>query len=174
MVADARPTREGPGFLTTIAGAMLLVVFGFGIGLLAGAAYEEPELVMEHLAGETRDVPLIVGSASPAASTPEVGTAPPPLGRPPQEPPRRVAAAPQTGAYAIQVGAFATGGSAKVLVEQLEELGFPSYVAEEEGGHAPFKVRVGPIATKDEAATLAGRLKAEHRLPTWVLSRGDE
>jgi cell division septation protein DedD len=177
MVAETRPTREGPGILATLGGALLLVVLGFGIGLLAGAAYEEPELVMEHLSGETRDVPLIVGGESPSLPTPEVGAAPPPLVRPPKEPQRSVAPTPAPaarGGFAVQVGAFETARSANDLVAQLEQLGFASYVAEEGGAHAPFKVRVGPIPTQDEATALAGRLKTEHRLPTWVLSRGNE
>jgi len=179
MVAETRPTREGPGILATLGGAMLLVVLGFGIGLLAGAAYEEPELVMEHLSGETRDVPLIVGGESPSLPTPEVGAAPPPLGRSPKEAPRRAANAPAPapvarGGFAVQVGAFETARAANDLVDQLEALGFTSYVAEDEGVHAPFKVRVGPIPTQDEATKLATRLKTEHRLPTWVLSRGNE
>jgi cell division protein FtsN len=33
-----------------------------------------------------------------------------------------------------------------------------------------FRVRVGPVSTKEEAARLASKLKSDHQLPTWVLS----
>ena len=36
---------------------------------------------------------------------------------------------------------------------------------------ARFRVRVGPIPTREEATRLASRLKSGHQLPTWILSR---
>ena len=47
----AKRSSEGVGWLATLAGAALLIVAGFGVGLVAGTVFEEPELVMEHLAG---------------------------------------------------------------------------------------------------------------------------
>ncbi len=46
----------------------------------------------------------------------------------------------------------------------------PSYVEDEPGG-ARYKVRVGPLETREEATRLARLLKTERRLPTWVFSR---
>ena len=69
MAARRHRQREGvgPGWLSTLAGAALLLVLGFGVGLLAGAAWEEPELVMDHLAGRTTELPLVAEiSADPA------------------------------------------------------------------------------------------------------------
>ena len=48
--------KQGPSWIATLAGALLLIVAGFGIGLVAGAAYEEPSLVAEHLAGGATEV----------------------------------------------------------------------------------------------------------------------
>ncbi len=46
------------GWLATLGGAALLVAVGFGVGLVAGTAYEEPELVADHLSGKTTEVVL--------------------------------------------------------------------------------------------------------------------
>ena len=54
--------EEGPGWLATLGGALVLVVLGFGVGLVAGAAFEEPDLVVDHLAGRTTEVALARGS----------------------------------------------------------------------------------------------------------------
>jgi cell division septation protein DedD len=33
-----------------------------------------------------------------------------------------------------------------------------------------FRVRVGPVPTREEATRLAGKLESGHQLPTWILS----
>ncbi len=50
--------ESGPGWIATLGGALVLVVLGFGVGLVAGAAFEEPDLVVDHLAGRTTEVAL--------------------------------------------------------------------------------------------------------------------
>ena len=200
-----RPQRHGTGWLTTAIGAVLLVAAGFGVGLVAGTAYEEPELVAEHLAGRTVEValgaPAQSGEPAPledvAAAPPHEAPAiddplPTPLGAGALDEPRaaplaRAATSPatasvraalaalparpgaKTAGFAIQVGAFATEGTAQQLASELEKRGFPSYVTEQ-GAGARFKVRVGPIGSRSEAEQLSGRLKSQHRLPTWILS----
>jgi cell division septation protein DedD len=83
--------ERGVGWLSTLAGATLLMVMGFGVGLVAGAAFEEPDLVMDHLRGRTTEVPLSEVQVADAASDPAEGlasvassraeaTAPAPLG----------------------------------------------------------------------------------------------
>ena len=205
MAAEERKRTQSPGsgWLATVAGALLLVAVGFGVGLVAGSAYEEPELVAEHLAGHTVEVAL-GGPAENAEPGPaeDVAAAPPPvesldlpeasggddplptpLGAGALDEPRvaraaparpRLAAPPAKRAahgagFAIQVGAFATEGTAEQLASELGKRGFPSYVAEE-GTGARFKVRVGPIGSRSEAEQLSGRLKSQHRLPTWILA----
>lgn len=195
-----RPSRRrrerGPGWLATAAGALVLVVVGFALGLVAGAAFEEPELVARHLAGDTTEVPL-ADAATPAGPAQGAGAsdalaasepAPPrPLGAPrvPEEerPPAPAASPPSVAApppsappaadtgFAIQVGAFAERPAADALAGELRALELPVYVVAEDRGHAPFKVRVGPFTARSEAERLAARLKTEQRLPTWILSR---
>jgi DedD protein len=67
------------------------------------------------------------------------------------------------------VGAFATEATAEQLARELGKRGFPTYVASE-GTGARFKVRVGPIGSRSEAEQISGRLKGEHRLPTWIMA----
>jgi cell division septation protein DedD len=108
--------------------------------------------------------PLGSGSlASVPSSSPAVRTAPKP---PPVSAPRRV-----EGGHAIQVGAFGERSGAQGLVRELEAAGFPVYVIEDTGGSARFKVRVGPVAERSKAETLAAKLKRDHHLPTWILTR---
>ncbi len=173
-MSDKEAKKAGPGWIATIAGALLLVVAGFGVGLLAGATYEEPSLVVDHLAGKTTAVPLPAEAPKPvreevsdaaaadssepdsdeASETPPVSSAPPPA-----------------AGFAVQVGAFATGSAADGLAAEITKLGHPAYVADEGGNGARYKVRVGPIASRADADALADKLKREQRLPTWVLAR---
>ena len=166
-MSEREAKRVGPGWIATLAGAALLIVAGFGVGLLAGAAYEEPALVVDHLSGETTELPLPAQAprvrerpgdrsdtaARAVAATPAVSSPPP------------------TGGFAVQVGAFATGSAADGLAAELKKLGHPAYVADEGGNGARFKVRVGPLASRADADALADELKREQRLPTWVLAR---
>jgi cell division septation protein DedD len=76
----AAASSAGIGWLVTIGGAALLLAFGFGIGLVAGSALEEPELVAKHLAGEATELPL--PEAPPAAAKPVAPAAQAPAGRP--------------------------------------------------------------------------------------------
>jgi len=200
-----RPQAQRAGWLATLAGALLLVAVGFGVGLVAGTAYEEPELVAEHLAGRTVEVALgPVAEDAARAPADDVAAAPPPPAPGVVEPlptplgagaldesrdERLMRPAPsavetrsggpaaastakpaaQGSPFAIQVGAFATEATAQQLARELGKRGFPSYVASE-GTGARFKVRVGPIASRSEAEQLSGRLKSEHRLPTWIMA----
>jgi cell division septation protein DedD len=188
----ARRPRErqdlAPGWLSTTAGAVLLVVVGFGVGLVAGAAWEEPDLVMDHLAGRTTEVslvadvpeelpepavrgsaarPLGIGEGSLAESRAEVRREPPPVAAPPPSSGR----SPTQGGFAIQVGAFGDQASAQRLARDLRAAGYPVYVhSEDDAKRARFRVRVGPFSNRDEATRLAGKLKSDHQLPTWILS----
>ena len=71
------------GWLATLGGAALLVAVGFGVGLVAGTAYEEPELVADHVSGKTTEVVLgPIGDGQPhetqgGASADDVAAAPP-------------------------------------------------------------------------------------------------
>lgn len=223
---DAENERGGPGWGVTLLGASVLVVAGFAVGVVVGAAREEPGLILEHFAGGTESVapsagtpgvapgapPIADPAAAPspapsmpaAAPTPTVQLAPPsapaalapraavasappplvavdpeePLGdepAPARGPSRRgakpVASAPPLagGPYSIQVGAFADSAQAEKLAKDLKRRGFAVVVSPGTGDRSSrWRVRVGPLATREEADRAADRLRAQ-KLDTWVL-----
>jgi DedD protein len=100
--------------------------------------------------------------SEPAAATPPV--------EPKPSKPASVAAAP-TGKVAVQVGAFETSEAAERLAKSLKDKGYPVYVSPgTKAGNARWRVRVGPLATRDEAEATAARLKKTQKLPTWILN----
>lgn len=82
-----------------------------------------------------------------------------------------VASAPSTHTrFAVQVGAFAQSAEAEKLEAELRRKGLPAYVQPATGARdARWRVRVGPIATRDEADRVATRLRTQDRLPVWIL-----
>jgi DedD protein len=158
----------------------LLIVAGFAVGILAGLVWEEPGLVFAHWGGETEEVVWSAGvTEGPAA---ELAGKPARDGRPadPQvlrereraggseTPP---VAADQGGHLAVQVGAFKTSEAAERLATSLRNKGFPVYVSPGvKAGSPRWRVRVGPLATREEAESTATQLKKVERLPTWILS----
>jgi DedD protein len=181
--------QAGPGWLGTLGGASLLLVAGFAVGLLAGTAWEEPDLVMDHLAGRTTELPLVAEVTAGPAEAPEPEPLARPLGArgsppaaskpgPPVElpsvsarPPPRPPAPPAKQGFSIQVGAFDDRGAAKQLAGELRAGGFSVYVHNDDGSRgARFRVRVGPVPSREEATRLAGKLESDHQLPTWILS----
>ncbi|MGH0036892.1 MAG: SPOR domain-containing protein [Myxococcota bacterium] len=208
----ARPDARQSSWLTSLLGAVVLIAGGFLVGLVVGVVSEEPDLVVEHIAGGSEEVawdarpPVPDVAAAPRAdpSAPDAGevmgsnadpepvvprgetAAAPPPARPlapvapqaavPAQAPApaagtRVPARPPVAGFAVQVGAFGQSAPAERLAGELEGDGFPSYVTPGTGA-GRWRVRVGPVATRDEAEALAGRLKGERDLPTWVLSEG--
>lgn len=188
-------TSAGPGWLATAGGALLLIALGFGVGIVAGTAYQEPELVVDHLAGRSTDVvlePAGVLSEAPDVAAPAPLVAPA-LGegaletrtaarRPAAEPApapapeRRVASAPapvpvaktaRNEGFSIQVGAFSSEKAARQLASELGRYGYRTYLMDE-GRGARWKVRVGPLGTRSEAEAISAKLKREQRLPTWI------
>ena len=72
----------------------------------------------------------------------------------------------------MQVGALADSAGAEQLASKLRKRGFSVYVAPSaEPGSKRWRVRVGPVATREEAQALAARLEGE-KFPTWVLAEG--
>ena len=141
MTARTRPKekpRGGPGWLATAAVLLLLIVVGFTLGMLAGVVWDEPDLLLAYLTGETEDVAWSAGVVD--GQAPQVVRAPPRDGRAadpqvrreqaraaePETPP--VAAAP-VGRLEIQVGAFVTSKAAERLATSLRDKGFPVYVS---------------------------------------------
>jgi cell division septation protein DedD len=95
-------------------------------------------------------------------------------GRSVDELPRYSATAvPRNSGFSVQVGAFAESASAQKVANGLKQKGFPVYVTPAAGSKdGRWRVRVGPIASKQEAQQVAEQLKIEEGLPTWVRSEG--
>ncbi len=193
-----RGGRRGRGVLFTLLGLALVAIPGFAIGMFAGVLWEDPGLILGDLAGGTQDVawgpqpapaagtaPAAEGTAAegapgaapvPAASnTPPVAAAPPPAEPPPLPSATKAAvavAARPGGKLSVQVGAFAESKAAEELASSLRSAGLPVYVSPSAAaaGDQRWRVRVGPLATREEADRIAARLKTKEKLPTWVLT----
>lgn len=187
MTAPGRTRGRGLGALL---GLSLLAIPGFALGGLAGLLWEDPALVGSYLLGRTQVVAWTAqdsGDAVPqvAAEPPETGdasaealpaVAAAPAGEPEPAPGSHTAPPPQTappragpaGRFAVQVGAFGEKPAADRLAASLREKGYGTYVASGSGA-GTWRVRVGPLASREEGERVGARLKREERLPTWVL-----
>ncbi|MGC2029559.1 MAG: SPOR domain-containing protein, partial [Steroidobacteraceae bacterium] len=66
-----------------------------------------------------------------------------------------------TGAWAVQLGSFASRANADKLVRQLKGQGFAVYLVPGGSGFAlRYRVRVGPMADRGAAVQVAAKLKA--------------
>jgi len=164
--------------LLGVAGLLLLAVPGFALGLLAGVVWREPELVASHLLGGTREVVFEAPTgAGPGAAPGPPGdvAAAPPAGRPFASPRAPLAALEPGGIarLAVQVGAFGDAAAAEKLAGRLRRKGFPAFVSPSTGeAEGRWRVRVGPMPSREDADRTAARLKTEERLPTWVVEEG--
>jgi len=174
------------GWISTLLGAGLLAVAGFGFGMLVGGLWESPDLVFHYLLGNTEEVAPLARETAPPASGRSLSASSPPAAETAATQPQRRAgkevdlpavsarppAQPATTAHlAVQVGAFAESRSAEKLAAGLRAKGYPVYLSPGANqGDARWRVRVGPFASEEEARRTAVRLKSEERLPTWVLS----
>lgn len=192
----ARQTPRG-SWLGALVGLSLLAVLAFGVGAVAGLAWKEPGLLVAYARGDTTEVAWSTAAAelSPAEAPPVAAPAPPEPENEPERPPEpeakrkppAVASAPPArpkpapkatppspdGSIAVQVGAFAARDAAEGLRAQLSGAGFPAYLADRQGGD-PWRVRVGPFASRDEAGRVARRLEHAQQLPTWILDEAAE
>jgi len=186
-----RRARRGRSWLFSLLGLALVAIPGFALGLFAGVLWEDPGLILGDLAGNTdevawgpqpapaegADAPVeSARSGDPAASDsapPDVAAAPP--AAPPPLPTADRAAVPAAragGKLSVQVGAFGESRAAEQLAASLRGSGLPVYVSPSAAaaGEQRWRVRVGPIATREEAERIASRLKTKEKLPTWVLT----
>ena len=183
-----RRARRGRGWLFSLLGLALVAIPGFALGLFAGVLWEDPGLILGDLAGDTEEVawgpqpaPAETGDTAPAlapdagetaavGSPPDVAAAPP--AAPPSLPTADRAAAPKQGKLSVQVGAFGESRAAEQLAQTLRRSGLPVYVSPSAAaaGEQRWRVRVGPLATREEAERIASRLKTKEKLPTWVLT----
>ena len=120
-------------------------------------AQKEPENVVTP--------PLIAKKASKPPSV----AAPPPRARPVAVPRSPAGRAAEPGSIAVQVGAFGERKLADGLRQRLRDAGFPAYLAAAARAGDPWRVRVGPYASRGEAEQIASRLKLVEKVPTWIL-----
>ena len=153
----------GIGWLVTIGGAALLLAFGFAIGLVAGSALEEPELVAKHLAGEATELPLpeapATKPAAPAASpppAPAAETKTPPAAAKPGAPAVAVAAAPER--------APAPAPTPKTVATPRPAAPAATVAARPAG----FAIQVGAFAERKAAEELVSSLRGD-RLRAYVV-----
>ncbi len=186
-----RGARRGRGVLFSLLGLALVAVPGFAIGLFAGVLWEDPALILGDLAGGTQEVAWgpqaapdaalgegtasepATGSAAAPDAAPDVAAPPPAAAVLPSATRAAVAVAGvRGGKLSVQVGAFAESRAAEQLASSLRSSGLPVYVSPSAAaaGDKRWRVRVGPLATREEADRIAARLKAKEKLPTWVLT----
>ena len=91
-----------------------------------------------------------------AESTPVIEPPPPPAERP--APPRPTAE--EGGFFTVQVGSFASGNNAADLLNKLRDESYDAYI-ERPSGKRMYRVRVGRLASREEAAALEARLKKD-------------
>ena len=171
MTTDERKrsySNKGNGWLATLAGAAVLVAVGFGVGLVAGTAYEEPELVAQHLAGQTTDVALgpVGGGLEETASLDRDVAAPPPAEAPLAEP-EAVLEAPPTplGAGALDEA------REEAIAAKPAPVAAQKPVLKPAAGGAGFSIQVGAFGSEPTAKQLAGEL-GKRGYETYVTSEG--
>lgn len=76
-------SRRGPGLASALAGAGLLVVLGFALGVVGGLVLEEPDLLLDYVLGRTQPVAVGDEALDVAARPPPVAAAPEPSAPPP-------------------------------------------------------------------------------------------
>jgi cell division septation protein DedD len=162
MGAEERrlPRSSGPGWLATAGGALLLIALGFGVGIVAGTAYQEPDLLADHLAGRTTEVAL--GPEEGPARAPDVAAPAPATAHEPvaalgqgalaESPEAELAAAPPaSAAAAVPAGAPKT-----------PERPAPAARSKPSAAKSPaagsFSVQVGAFSSEKAARQLAGEL----------------
>ncbi len=179
--------RSGPGWFVTLIGAMLLLAAGFAVGVVVGAVREEPAMVLHYLTGQGASLPApapgaaatpVKSSAASIPAAPAAEVAPAQRPAPPviapaanvEAPPPVAAAASAPARFAVQVGAFAQSEEAERLEAELERKGLPAYVQPATGSRdSRWRVRVGPLRSREEADKVASRLKAQDKLPVWIM-----
>ncbi len=163
-----RTQSTSSGWIATLGGGLLLVAVGFGVGLVAGTAYEEPELVAEHLVGRTTEVAL-----EPAAPVGEAGVLPADVAAaPPPEEPAPLEAPPPLGAGALDEARGEQIARVAPPVAPAAKASKPAPAAQVTSGGAGFAIQVGAFGSEASAEQLAGELgKRGYR--SYVTSEGE-
>jgi cell division septation protein DedD len=154
---ERRVQVSGSGWLATAGGALLLVALGFGVGIVAGTAYQEPELVAEHLAGRTTEVVLRPDGA--LAASPDVAAAAPAPAPSERERPALGQSALADAPEAAEMPAPAAEEPARVAARPAAAPARPAVrPAAKAAAAGSFSIQVGAFASEKAARELAGEL----------------
>jgi DedD protein len=171
MSAEERraPRASGPGWFATAGGALLLIALGFGVGIVAGTAYQEPDLVADHLAGRTTEV--VLESEEMAGAAPDVAApAPAPLERElPALGQRALEEAPEAELPAAAPAAAprpAPAAAPKAPARPAPQL------AAKPAAAGSFSIQVGAFSSEKAARELAGEL-GKHGYTAYLMDEGD-
>jgi len=125
----------------------------------APATVESVQVTEEHAGVETRRQVAANGTTIEDVQVKTSPLPPSPAPTPrvtPQPQPQPRAAAPRTGRYVIQVGAFSQEANAKALQKKLAGIGQDATI-----DHTSlYLVRIGPFETRDQAAGVRAKLEA--------------
>lgn len=170
--------RGAARWVLSLVVVLILIGFGFVFGVGLGILSVGPDLIVDHGRGRTEEVPWSVdaptsiqGLTQPDAIAEEITGG----GSDATESRKSLLsiAAPAKSGFAVQVGAFSDPGKAEALVRKLRAENLAVYrIPSSDSGDDRWRVRVGPVRSRAQADALAGRLKRELDLPTWVLSDG--
>ena len=85
----------------------------------------------------------------------------------------RPVAAPRTGDWAVQVGAFRDPTQAEAVRKQMASAGFDAYVTAVEAGpgEVRYKVRLGSFPSRQDAGRVAERVRTERSLAAFVTAK---
>jgi len=150
--------RTGPGWLVTLLGGLVLVILGFGLGLVVGAAREEPELVLRHFSGESKEVPAPAASPTPtppAAASPS-GEPARPAAPPPAHPMSEPAPTPPPSDAGRESARAPSAESVKAAAPPTPP---PPVSSPPPAPGQRFSVQVGSFAESAEAEKLADHLR---------------
>jgi DedD protein len=122
------------------------------------ASHAQPPLTEP--AADTPQTPTVRAAAPPAAARPES----PPVESKPQSTPHREPASniprPTSEGWAVQLGSFASQGTADGMTRKLRAEGYDAFVMPVKSGATTlYRVRVGPMKDRESAATVLARIK---------------
>jgi cell division septation protein DedD len=168
MSAEERrmPRASGPGFLATAGGALLLIALGFGVGIVAGTAYQEPELVADHLAGRTTEVAL--EPAEPLAAAPDVAAPAPDL---PEDPGAALGQGALAAAPEAELPAVEPAAAPRAAAAVAPRAPAPPAAAKLAAAGS-FSIQVGAFSSEKAARQLAGEL-GKHGYAAYLMDEGD-
>ncbi len=164
MSRDGDDDRSGPGWPVTLLGASVLLLVGFALGVVVGAVREEPELILNHLAGGTQSVaPASPSDASHAPVSVPAGTPDPAASTSP------VPSAPESRAPTVTPGVTARANAtdrptpaepaAEPPLDRGREVPSPPVASPPPATGGRFFIQVGAFAESAQAEKLASELR---------------